>query len=168
MITTVSYKDLKPVLMDPRARGVKQPYYLIKGNDQVIFVLLPGKNGSEYNKTIGYFSNYPGVNIYQCLYGQGVLLMQRSDEQGEAKEFKVVSLNSGRQVEVPAGWAMCLVNIGRSFLVVVYWPKIDEKDLDSKPIIEKQGLVYWVVDKKGEVAFEANPNYPIHPQISTE
>lgn len=167
MISAISHQRLKGVLMEPKEHGVKYPYYVIKEDSQVILVVSPGKNGSEFNKTLCFFSNLTGVNVYQCLYGQGILMMQRNDEAGEAKEFRVVTLSFGRQVEVPAGSAMCIVNIGRSFLVVV-GPFIDEKDLDNKEIVEKQGLAYYIVEKKGEIAFEQNPNYSVHPQISTE
>jgi len=154
--------------MHPKAQGVKEPYYLIKMDGQVIFVISAGQNGSEYNKTEGFFSNYEGVQTYQCLYGQGLMLMQRNDEAGEAKEFKVVTLKLGKQIVVPAGWAMCLVNVGKPFLVVVGNIDIDSKDLDAKPILNKQGLAYFVVEKKGEIGFEQNPKYAIPPQITTE
>lgn len=168
MVITKTYKDIKPVLMQPSVVRVKEPYYIIKSDGQVIFVVSPGQNGVEYNKTEGFFSNYEGMQTYQCLYGQGLMLMQRNDERGEAKEFKVVSLNLGRQVVVPVSWAMCLVNIGKSFLVVLGNLDIESKDLDSKPIIQKQGLAYFVIEKKGEISFEQNPNYSVHPQIATE
>lgn len=168
MVTSKTAKDLKPVLMKDATRaGVKIPYYLIEDNGQVIFVVSPGRNGSEFNKTVGYFSNFPGMQTYQCLYGQGIFLMQRNDL-GEAKEFKIVSLNSGRQVSVPVGWGMCIVNTGNNFLVVIRNSFLDEKDTDEKPILDKAGLVYYVVEKKGEISFEENPNYKLHPQISTE
>lgn len=169
MIITKKSKDIQPVLMDPKARPIiKQPYSLIIEESQTIFVISAGQNGIEYNKTEGYFSSYPGVQIYQCLYGQGVLLMQRNDELGEAKEFKVLTLNPGRQVGVPADWAICLVNIGKTFLVVMGNLDMTSKFIDSKAILEKQGLAYFIVEKKGEVGFEQNPNYGNHPQITTE
>jgi len=169
MVIIKKHKDIKAVLLDPRAKPIiKQPYSLIVEKEQVIFVISAGVNGVEYNKTEGYLSNYPGVQIYQCLYGQGVLLMQRNDEGGEAKEFKVVTLNPGRQVGIPVSWACVLVNIGKTFLVVVGNINLDSADINSKPIIEKGGLAYFVVEKKGEIAFEQNPNYSLHPQITTE
>ncbi len=169
MVITKKDKDLKPVLMDSRVRPIiKEPYSLIIEENQVIFVISPGQNGIEYNKTEGYFSSYPGVQVYQCLYGQGVLLMQRNDELGEAKEFKVLTLNPGRQIGVPADWGMSLVNIGKTFLVVIGNLDVTSKFIDSKAIIEKSGLAYFVVEKKGEVGFEKNSNYENHPQITTE
>lgn len=169
MIITKKDKDIKPVLMDPKVRPIiKQPYSLVIEENQVIFVIAPGQNGKEYNKTEGYFGNYPGNQIYQCLYGQGIMLMQRNDEMGEAKEFKVLTLNPGRQVGIPAGWAMALANIGRTFLVVIGNVDMDAKYINSEPIIAKQGLAYYVVEKKGEVGFEQNSHYSVHPQITTE
>lgn len=168
MVIEKTDKDLKPVLMKGAKAEVKTPYYLIEDNGQVLFVITPGRNGAEFNKTVGYFSNFPGMQTYQCLYGQGIFVMQRNDETEEAKEFKVVALNPGRQVLVPAGWGMCIVNTGVSFLVVLRNSLLEEEYIDSKPILEKQGLAYYVVEKKGEISFEQNPNYSLHPQISME
>ncbi len=167
MIITKTQDDLKPVLMDPMGKKIKNPYYLIVDKEQVIFVVSPGRNGIEFNKTGGYFNSFPGMQTFLCLYGSGILLMQRNDEFG-AKEFKMVILNSQKQVNVPASWAVCLVNTGNNLLVVLRNSMLDEKYQNSKPIIEKRGLVYYVVEKKGEIAFDQNPNYQLHPQISME
>lgn len=166
MITAKTNKDLKPVLMDPTGKKVKNPYYLIVDKEQVIFVVSPGQNGIEFNKTEGYFNTFPGMQTYLCLHGSGILLMQRNDELG-AKEFKMVILNPMKKISVPASWAMCLVNTGNGLLVVLR-NALDEKYKDSKPLIEKRGLAYYIVEKKGEIAFEQNPNYHVHPQITTE
>lgn len=168
MIITKTYKDIKPVLMENGKIKVKDPYYIIQTEGQAIFIISTGLNGSEYNKTVGFISNYQGVQTYQCLYGQGVLLMQRNDERGEAKEFKVVTLSAGRQISVPAYWVTCLVNIGKTYLVVLANIDIDSEEIETKPIIEKRGLAYYIVEKKGEAGFEQNPNYSVHPQITTE
>lgn len=168
MIIIKTYQDLKPVLMDKGSPKVKEPYYIIDADSQSIFILKSGQNGTEYNKTEGFLSSYNGVHSFVCLYGQGVILMQRNDDGGEAKEFKLVTLNPGRRVLVPAGWVMCLVNIGKNLFVVLGNVDINSKYLDSKPIFEKGGLAYFVVEKKGEIGFEQNPNYSVHPQIATE
>lgn len=168
MIVTKTAKDLKPVLMKGAKISMKNPYYKILDDQQLIFIVAPGNNGSEFNKTVGYFSNFPQIATYQCLYGQGIFVMQRNDSVGEAKEFKVVSLNPGRQILVPSGWGMCLVNTGISYLVVLRNSFLDEKHEDSKPILEKRGFAYFVIEKKGEISFEENPNYQLHPQITTD
>ena len=168
MVITTTRQEIKDVLMEPKEMGVKEPYFTIPEEDQSIVVVSPGKNGVEFNKTYGLFHQFQGVLLLQCLYGQGVLLMQRNDERGEAKEFKVVTLNAGRQISVPAFWAISFVNIGKTFLVILANIDIGSKDIETKPIIDKHGLAYYVVEKKGEVSFEQNPNYDVHPQIATE
>lgn len=168
MVIAKTNKDLKQVLIEGAKAEIKFPYYLIKEDEQVIFVVTPGKNGPEYNKTLGYFSNFTGMQSYQCLYGQGIMVIQRNDEAGEAKEFKVITLNPGRQIIVPAGWGMCMVNTGTNFLVVVRNSLLDETFQDTTPVLEKRGFAYYVVEKKGEINFEQNLNYSVHPQISTE
>ncbi len=154
--------------MQPKEVGVKEAYFLIEGEEQNITVVSPGKNGVEFNKTYGYFNSFPSVHMYHCLYGQGVLVMQRNDSEGEAKEFKVVTLSAGRSVEVPASWGVCLVNIGKSFLVVLDNTRNQAKFKNSEPIRVKKGFAYYVVEKKGEVGFELNSNYPVRPQITTQ
>lgn len=153
--------------MDAKTNKLETSYYLIKDGEQVIFVVSAGKNGSEFNKTIGYFSNFPGMQSFICLYGQGILVMQRNDGV-EAKEFKVVTLNPGKHAVVPAGWGMCLVNTGSNFLIVLRNNLLEEEYENPKPILEKQGFAYYVVEKKGEISFELNSNYRVHPQITTE
>lgn len=170
MVKTFTSKDLKPVLMDPKAKQIRRPYYLIEGTGegQIIYVLTSGLNGVEFNKTVGSFSSSEGLTLYQCLRGQGIVILQRNDEGDEAKEFKIVTLNSGRQVGVPAGSISSLVNIGKGFLVVLANGNSEENISELQPVIKKRGLAYYIVEKKGEIGFEQNPNYSVHPQISTE
>ncbi|MBI2600959.1 hypothetical protein HYW42_03320 [Candidatus Daviesbacteria bacterium] len=159
-------KDLQPYLMESKAAGVKDPYYYIQGQDHTITVITSGKNGAEYNKTIGFFNKYQGAITFTCLYGQGVVVMQRNDEFGEAKEFRVATISQGKQVELPSGWGHSLINIGKKFLLVIN-NHIPNKLQNPEPIKVKKGLAYYVVEKKGEVGFETNPNYRVRPQITT-
>lgn len=168
MIITKTHKEIEDVLMAPKAKGVKEPYFVIREVGQNITIVSSGKNGDEYNKTYGHFHTYMGVEIYTCLYGQGLLIMQRNDEEGEAKEFKVVALHSGKQVEVPSGFGHALINISKSFLVVLDNAPDFVGSHNYEPVKGKIGFAYYVVEKKGEIAFEKNPNYRVHPQISTE
>ncbi|MBI4037013.1 hypothetical protein HY385_01175 [Candidatus Daviesbacteria bacterium] len=168
MIQARTRSELKDVLMDPQALGVKEPYFVIRGDGgQNITLLSPGQNGTEFNKTYGHFHNFPGVEIYHVAYGQGVLVLQRNDEGGEVKEFRVVTLRSGMTVEVPAGYGHALINIGRTYLIVTDNAPTDKNADNFEPVKEKHGFAYYVVDKKGEIGFEPNPNYRMHPQIST-
>lgn len=168
MIVSYNLDQLREVLMDPKAKGIKEPYFVIRGEGQNITILAPGKNGVEYNKTYGHFHNYQGVEIYHCLYGQGILVIQRNDENGEAKEFKVTSLSAGKQAEIPAGYGHSLVNVGKGFLAVLDNAPDDPKAHNYQPVKEKRGFAYYVVEKKGEISFEQNPNYGVHPQVTVE
>lgn len=170
MVKTFTSKDLKPVLMDPKAKPIKRPYYLIEGTgeEQLIYVLTSGLNGVEFNKTVGFISASEGLTLYHCLWGQGILILQRNDEEGQAKEFKVVTLNSGKQAGIPVGWVSVLVNVGKGFLVVLKSGLAEEGFANYQAIVEKRGLAYYIVEKKGEIAFEQNPNYSVYPQITTE
>ncbi len=168
MITTRTKAELKDVLMDPKSPGVKEPYFVIRGDEgQNITILSPGKNGNEFNKTYGHFHNYQGVEIYRVVYGQGVLIMQRNDEGGEAKEVRVASLRPGMTIEVPVGYGHALVNIGKTYLVVIDDAPNGAKAHNFDPVKDKRGFAYYIVDKKGEVGFEPNSNYHLHPQIAT-
>lgn len=169
MITTRTRPELKEVLMDPKSPGVKEPYFVIRGDEgQNITILSPGKNGNEFNKTYGHFHNYQGIEIYRVVYGQGVLIMQRNDDGGEAKEVKVVGLRPGVTVEVPVGYGHALVNIGKTYLVVIDDAPSTSGAHDFDLVKEKHGFAYYIVDKKGEVGFEPNHNYHLHPQIATD
>jgi oxalate decarboxylase/phosphoglucose isomerase-like protein (cupin superfamily) len=168
MIKAISHKELEPVLMEPKGVGVREPYYEILAEEQKIIAINSGKNGIEYNKTHGHFSSHLTVEVYNCLYGQGVIIMQRNDPEGEPKEFKVITLSPGKQVIIPAGFGSCLINIGKGYFVVLDSTPKGGKKPDEDLIEEKRGLAYYVVEKKGEIAFDQNPNYRVHPQISTE
>lgn len=167
MITSLTRQELKAVLMDPKSPGVKDPYFTIKGEaEQNIIIVTPGKNGNEFNKTYGCFHSFQGVEIYHVVYGQGVLLMQRNNEEGEAKEIRVTGLRSGTTIEVPAGYGHCLINVGKTYLVVINNSQ-GGNNKNHEPVSLRHGFAYYVVDKKGEVGFESNPHYQLHPQIST-
>ena len=168
MIITKTHRDVEEVLMEPRVKGMKESYFIIESDGQNILVINSGKNGIEFNKTRGSFRKDNNISIYQCLYGQGILIMQRNDEGGEAKEFKVVTLQTGRQVVIPAGFIFGLSNIGKGFLVVLDSYPYDSKIEQVEELKVKQGFAYYIVEKKGEIAFEQNSNYRVHPQISTE
>lgn len=164
----VSRVKLKEVLMEPRAPGVKDPYFIIRGESgQSIVIITSGKNGSEFNKTYGKFYRYPAVELLYVAFGQGVLLMQRNDDSGEAKEVRVAGLRAGVSIEVPAGYGYCLVNIGKNYLIVVENASDSEDSQVMELLLKRRGFAYFIVDKKGEVGFEQNSSYRLHPQIAT-
>ncbi len=167
VIITKTSKDIKDVLISP-SKTIKEIYFVITGKGYNITVLMSGLLGQEYYKTHGHFHKSMSAEIYQCLFGQGILLMQRNDEQGEAKEFKVVTLVVGKTVVVPSGFGHAVVNTGKNFLVVLDNSSSDPIDHDYKTVEEKSGFAYYIVEKRGEIVFEPNPTYRVHAQITTE
>lgn len=155
--------------MDTEQPRVKEPYFLIQSEeDGNITVVASGKNGIEYNKTFGLVNKFPGVINLHCLFGQGLLVLQRNDFEGTLKEIKVFSLRPGSSVEIPANSSYCLVNTGRHFLVTLDNMLNNPKYHTTEPILVTKGLAYYVIEKKGEIAFEKNPNYKFHPQLVME
>src|SRR3989344_1974159 len=147
MITVKTHQDLEDVLMEPKAPGIKDAYFVLPGDGQNITAIVSGNNGREFNKTHGYFNESQTVEILNCLYGQGLLVMQRNDEAGEAKEFKMVSLNPGKQVIIPAGFGFSVINIGKIFLVVL--DNSASTQAADNQLKAKRGFAYYVVEKKG-------------------
>lgn len=167
-ITTFTDKDLKGVSLDPKTVSVKEPYFVIHSpsREENVTVISPGKNGLEFNKTLGFINKYPGPIIYRCLYGIGVIVIQRADEFDQAKEVRVASLRPGVEVEVPYGYSHTIANIGKGFLVMLDNATEKDKYKDYDAVSAKHGLVYYIIDKKGDVGFERNPLYSFHPQIT--
>lgn len=168
MVITKTHQDLKDVLLEPKAVGVKDAYFILQGEGQNITIIASGNNGREFNKTHGHFKKSQTAENLYCLYGQGLLVMQRNDEVGEAKEFKVVSLNPGKQVMIPAGFGSTVINIGKAFLVILDHSTLTPQAYNMLSVKAKKGFAYYVVEKKGEISFEQNPHYLVHPQITME
>lgn len=169
MVKAFTSQGLKEVLMDPTSSKIKEPYYLIDGvNNGHITIISTGKNGDEYNKTYGGVQSMPTVLSIHCLFGQGILLMQRQDYNGDAKEVKVVYLRPGTTTEVPAGFVYCFVNTGSNYLVILdnYIDSNRSSVVDN--VKAKRGLSYYIVEKRGEISFEKNPQYTFHPQIGMD
>lgn len=167
MVITKTTKDLKDVLMDPSFATSKESSFMIRAQgEESLIVVNPGKNGIEYNKTFGYFHSRPQVEVYRCLYGHGVLVLQRNDDQGNVKEVRIVGLRPGYELEIPSGWGACLVNTGKTFLAVIINSEIEEKYHNLDHLRQKRGFCYYLVEKKGEIAVEKNPNYSYHPEVT--
>lgn len=167
MITPTQLNSLKGVAMDP-SKSTKEAYYTINSAEtgETLTVISSGKNGVEYNKTHGYFNKYQGPVVYRCLYGHGIILIQRNDAEGNAKEVRIAGIRPGAEVEVPAGCGHTVINTGKSFLMVADNSPTGDKYKDFETIKDEQGLAYYVIEKKGEIYFEKNKNYSYHPQLA--
>lgn len=169
LVTVVTREEIKELLMSPKEKGVKTPYFTVRGEkgENITFVNA-GKNGDEFNKTYGRVNTFEGVEMFKCIYGQGLLLMQRSDEEGEAKEFRVISLRPGVAGEIPSGYGHALINTGKNFLIVVDNAPAERQNFETTSIASKKGFAYYIIDKQGDISLEKNPNYSFHPEITPQ
>ena len=50
------------------------------------------------------------------------------------------------------------------------WFEVETKAkiLDYEKVKAKNGFAYYIMEKKGEIGFELNKKYRVHPQITSE
>jgi len=78
--------------------------------------LLPGRYGDEFAVTRGHLHRKPDrAELYHCLSGSGVLLMEAVDGRSRA-----VPLTPGAAVHVPGHWVHRSVNVGDVPLVTLF------------------------------------------------
>jgi len=76
-------------------------------------IIHPGSVGGEFYMTKGhYHSDTNAAEIYCCLRGHGLLLMQHGGQ------CLVETMKPGALVYVPAGWAHRSVNVGSEDLII--------------------------------------------------
>jgi shikimate dehydrogenase len=106
-------------------------------------IVHPGRVGNEYFMTKGhYHAVRETAEIYYCLEGKGVLVMEN-----EAGETAVEEFSPGRVVYVTPGWAHRSVNTGAEDLVTFFvYPGHSGHDYAS---IESAGFRKRVVEQDG-------------------
>src|SRR5690606_15313261 len=78
--------------------------------------LLPGRIGDEFAVTRGHLHAIPDrAELYHCLSGRGVMLLETVDGQSEA-----IELTPGRAVNVPGHWIHRSVNVGDEPFVTLF------------------------------------------------
>ncbi len=168
---------MKEVLMNPKAEGPKNHYYMIRGGKdrKNITVWEFGKVGGEYIKTYGHYHVGNLSETYWIAWGQGIVLMQKRavNKKGEPIDdeiidFKAIKVKAGDKIFLPKDWGHLVVNIGDTYLVTADDSPVDfgEKNsvgmpghADYKPIKKLKGFAYYVVEKKGKPVLVKNKNY---------
>ena len=85
---------------------------LIVGTSRV----LPGKYGNEFAMTRGHLHQQADrAELYHCLSGHGVMLLESVDGRSEA-----VELRAGQAVNVPGHWIHRSVNVGHEPFVTLF------------------------------------------------
>ena len=81
-----------------------------------ISVLEPGRVGEEYAMTRGHIhANHEYSELYYCLAGHGIMLLETIDGRSEAVELRV-----GEAAYVPGHWVHRSVNVGSARFVTLF------------------------------------------------
>jgi len=116
-------------------------------------ITYPGTIGDEYFMTKGHFHSILNTaEVYYCLNGHGMMMMENSDGQWECRE-----LNAGTALYVSKGYAHRSINIGTLPLVTFFCFRADAGH-DYKTIAA-QGFRHLVVKKNGRPTVIENPRW---------
>lgn len=116
-------------------------------------VLYPGKVGDEYFMTKGhYHKKINRAEVYVCLKGQGMLIMQTKEG-----DFDAIEMVPGTVAYVAPQWAHRTVNTGdEPFVFFAAYPGDAGHDYGG---IEREGFVKLVVERGGKPLLVDNPRY---------
>ena len=158
-----SQKEMKDVLMNPKAVGPEIHYYMIRGgkDKKNITVWERGTVGGEYIKSYGHYHVGDLSETYEILAGEGYVLLQKRSERAvsslvrkasttrsetssltsllpiddEIEEFRAVKVKAGDKVFIPASYGHLAINTGNTWLVTSDDSPVDfgEKKAISMP-----------------------------------
>ena len=115
--------------------------------------LYPGKVGAEYYMTKGHFHTILDTSeVYYCLSGQGMMLMETPEGETDWKE-----LTPGDALYVPGRWAHRSINTGSEPLVMFFVYRADAGH--DYGTIEEKGYRKIVVERNGKIAVLDNPRW---------
>jgi glucose-6-phosphate isomerase, archaeal len=116
-------------------------------------ILYPGRVGEEYYMTKGHFHTIlDTAEVYYCLSGQGVMLMETPEGAWRAEE-----MTAGKAVYVPKRWAHRSINTGGEKLVTFFTFRGDAGH--DYGTIETKGYRKLVVERNGKPTVIDNPKW---------
>ena len=189
-----SQKEMRDVLMSPKAEGPKIHYYMIRGgaDKKNITIWESGTVGGEYIKTYGHYHVDNLSETYEILAGEGIVILQKRAVGADGKpiddeivEFSAIKVKVGDKVFIPSGYGHLAVNTGKSWLVTKDDSPVNfgEKNAvanpghaDYAPFKKLHGAAYYIVEKKpsaftaqvggiAEFEFIKNPRYKKVPPV---
>lgn len=114
--------------------------------------LLPGRYGDEFAVTRGHLHQIANrAELYYCLSGRGLMLLETVDGRGEA-----VELTAGQAVNVPGGWVHRSVNVGAVPFVTMFSYAADAGQ--NYGIIATAGGMKDLVVTDGSNGWRTTPN----------
>lgn len=115
-------------------------------------IVYPGKIGKEYYMTRGHFHLKDSSELYLCLKGRGMILMQNKDG-----EFLATELEPGSLGYVPPGWGHRTINTGGGrFIFFFAYPADAGHDYI---IIREKGFTKIVIEEDEAPKIIDNPRY---------
>jgi len=131
-----------------------------------ITVLVPGKIGREFVKTVGHFHSPKPANqeetfseYYEVLAGEALYLLQKNKRDGDVEEIMAVEAKKGDKVYVLPNYGHVTVNPTEDFLVMANLVAADFPSL-YEPFRIKKGAAYYCIEgETGRTEFVRNPNY---------
>lgn len=117
--------------------------------------LLPGTYGDEFAVTRGHLHAISDrAELYYCLSGRGVMLLDSIDGRSEA-----IEITPGEAVNVPGEWVHRSVNVGDEPFVTLFTYATDAGQ-DYQLIAEAGGMKHLVVtDRDGGWRLRGNPDH---------
>jgi len=124
-------------------------------------IVHPGRVGDEYFMTKGHYHSVRGTaEIYYCLKGHGLLLMENEDGDWTAEEFR-----PGRAVYVTPNYAHRSVNLSLDEDLVTFFVYPGHAGHDYATI-ESNGFRKRVVHRDGTFELIDNPAWSAPAQVS--
>lgn len=166
-MTTRRLSDMRGMYLDEEA--LEQ---MVKQQDRVVYnfaelgmeetpenllfgtsITYPGKVGNEYFMTKGHFHTRLELSeVYYCLNGQGVMVMETPEGDTE-----IVELKPGLSLFVPGRWAHRSVNTGADPLVTFFVFRADAGH--DYGTIETKGFRKLVIEREGRPVVIDNPRW---------
>jgi glucose-6-phosphate isomerase len=116
-------------------------------------IVYSGKVGNEYYMTKGHFHTIlETAEVYYCLSGEGILLMENPEGEWDTQEMK-----PGSAVYVPPRYAHRSINTGNVPLVMFFVFRADAGH--DYGTIETKGYRKLVVEQDGQVTIIDNPKW---------
>lgn len=139
-------------------------------------VILPGKIGKEYTKTLGHYHpdkgnlkiSYP--EVYEVISGRAFYLLQKPKriETGfdfsEIVEAYLVEVKAGEKAIMPPDFGHITINMDTEPLVMSNWVSNSFKS-DYTEIINHKGASHYIYVSDGTFKVENNKNYSKVPEL---
>ena len=151
--------------------------YEEKGMMNGITVLNTGDLNGEVRKNSGHYHGFneghvlPYAEIYEIIYGKAAFFLQEADnflkdEELNVKSMRMVVVNAGEKIVIPAFCAHCAMNIGDDMMA--FYNLAVPCPLHYEPITNHKGFGYYILKKGNVLVAVKNPNYPVMPELEVK